>query len=152
MEDKKHNRFKFISSRWFRIEEYIIGFLPKVNDSILDDETIFVFYNENDRLSREMLEEVRSRCNQDKLNAANHVTFMPIDDLLPVLDEQSPLFKYYLVINESTSRLTLQDYEQSLQKPYLKDFYVRAIVIREQGRKKVETNGLFMRVSLGSYA
>lgn len=130
VEDKKHNRFKFISSRWFRIEEYIIGFLPKVNDSILDDETIFVFYNENDRLSREMLEEVRSRCNQDKLNAANHVTFMPIDDLLPVLDEQSPLFKYYLVINESTSRLTLQDYEQSLQKPYLKDFYVRAIVIR----------------------
>lgn len=45
VEDKKHNRFKFISSRWFRIEEYIIGFMPSVKDSILNDETIFVFYN-----------------------------------------------------------------------------------------------------------
>jgi hypothetical protein len=99
VEDKKHNRFKFISSRWYRIEEYIIGYLPSVNDSILDDETIFVFYNEKDKLSRDMMEEVKSRCNHDKFNAANHITFMHIDDLLQVLEEQSPLFKYYLVIN-----------------------------------------------------
>jgi hypothetical protein len=51
-------RFKFVSSRWERIEEYIIGsyrnFLSPESgeDSIFSDEMIRVFFDDKDKASR----------------------------------------------------------------------------------------------------
>ena len=74
-----HNRFQFISSRWERIEEYIIGHLKRPSyDSIYSDEQMVVFFNESDRQSNELVDCVFSRKNNEKLNAANHIQFKPI--------------------------------------------------------------------------
>lgn len=87
VQDDRHERFKFLSSRWERIEEYIIGHLKRPNfDTIFSDETMMVFYNESDVLSKQAIECVSGRKNGEKINAANHIQFRAIEDLIKTLD------------------------------------------------------------------
>ena len=74
-------------------------------DSIYSDESIFVFANENDRKRRELIDYVKARVDQDrnsKLNPANHINFRNLDDpetILRKIEQESPLFKYFIVVN-----------------------------------------------------
>ena len=74
-------------------------------DSIFSDETIFVFANENDRKRRDLIDYVKARADQDrnsKLNPANRIVFRNLDDpetILWKIDQESPLFKYFIVVN-----------------------------------------------------
>lgn len=68
-----------------------------------------MFYDENDPASREALDCVTSRKNGERKNAANYITFHPIEDLITTLEEESPYFKYYVLFNQDKSKISLQD-------------------------------------------
>jgi hypothetical protein len=141
-------RFKFVSSRWERIEEYIIGsyknFLSPegAEDSIFSDEMIRVFFNDKDKSSRDLLTAVSKQRDGNELNAANHIQFHLIDDLQTTLEEQSPFHKYYIVLNEESenNRYSKADLLKLLDNPEYKHIYIKLILIYQDKAKKIQTH------------
>ena len=62
---------------------------------------IRVFFNDKDKSSKEMINLISKRRDNNDLNPANHIQFHLIEDLLQVIAEQSPFHKYYIIHNES---------------------------------------------------
>jgi len=67
---------------------------------------IRVFFDNNDKNSRELIAAVTKRRDKNQLNAANHVQFHIMEDMQTVLSEQSPFHKYFVIFNEETSKIT----------------------------------------------
>lgn len=67
-----------------------------------------MFHDDNDPASKEMIEYVKGAKNENKLNGANYIQLRIMEDIKRTLEEESMLFKYYIVYNERTSNLSRQ--------------------------------------------
>jgi hypothetical protein len=139
-------RFKLVSSRWERIEEYIIGaynnFLSPegAEDSIYSDEMIRVFFNDKDKSSKDLVSAVSRRRDNDNLNAANHIQFHLMEDLQPTLEEQSPFHKYYIVLNEESenNKYSRADLTRIINE--YSHIYVRFLLVYQDSAKKMQSH------------
>ena len=68
---------------------------------IYNDEMVRVFFNEKDKASKDMINIISKKRDNDDLHVANHIQFHLIEDLQQVIVEQSPFHKYYIVHNDT---------------------------------------------------
>ena len=67
------------------------------------------------------------------------------------IDQESPLFKYFIVINENNTAYPVRDYESIMKKEEYRHEYIKIILINDKKRKKIESRDELIRMTANNH-
>ena len=139
VEDEKYNRFRFVSSNWKYIEEYIIGIYESLkgygNDSVYEDEYVHVFYHPDDQDLVSLYYENFSEC-----PTYHQTLFHEIDKMEEIVMEESPHHIYYLIVNEKDGTMKEEDARRLIERMSKYNKKIKMLIIKKDRTIKKDSD------------